>query len=338
MSVIRSAGLRGFRATVAELGGDAEAYARQSEFPVSALDADDVLVPEEAMATILEVAAADLDCPDLGLRIAARQDIGMLGALALAIQNSETLRDALECTTRYLFVHAPSMRLSLDPDPYGVPGVAALRYGVREGLEFPPQGADLSLGFVHRAITYLVGPYGLRGVDLPHPPLAPLTVYEDFFGVPVRTDRPEALLRAPVTLADRSLAGSDAHRRRLALAYLEEQSSGARSDLVTSVRAVVQQSLGTSAPEIRTTARLLDLHPRTLQRRLSEQGTSFARVLDEERRRAARRYLTGTRLPLGQIAALLGLSEQSALTRCCRRWWGVTPLAVRRGEGAQGEN
>lgn len=197
MSVIRSAGLRGFRATVAELGGDADSYARQAGCPPAALDVDDLLVPEEAMATVLELAAADLGCADLGLRIAARQDLGMLGALALAIQNSDTLGDALECTTRYLFVHARSVNLSLEPDPYGTPGMAALRYGVREGVVAPPQGIDLSLGFIHRAIGYLVGPYGLGSVELPHPLLAPLSVYEDFFGVPVKADRPEALLRVP---------------------------------------------------------------------------------------------------------------------------------------------
>ncbi|MEU4996848.1 AraC family transcriptional regulator [Streptomyces sp. NPDC021622] len=339
MSVIRSAGLRGFRATVAELGGDAEAYARQAGCPTAALDTDDLLVPEEAMATVLELAAADLGCPDLGLRIAARQDLGMLGALALAIQNSATLGDALECTTRYLFVHARSLSLSLEPDPYGTPGVAALRYGVRDGVlqgaEAPPQGIDLSLGFMHRAIGYLVGhPYGLGSVELPHPLPAPLSTYEDFFGVPVKGNRPAALLRVPLSLADRSLGGSNAELRRLALAYLDEQSLRERTDVVGRVRAVVARSLGTAPPEIDTVARLLKVHPRTLQRRLRDEGTTFAGIIDTERRGAARRYLTTTDLPLGQIALLLGLSEQSALNRCCRRWWGATPRAVRQGDVA----
>ncbi|MFF2503050.1 AraC family transcriptional regulator [Streptomyces sp. NPDC058067] len=333
MSVIRSAGLRGFRATVAELGGDADAYARQAGCPPAALDADDVLVPEEAMATVLELAAADLGCADLGLRIAARQDLGMLGALALAIQNSDTLGDALECTTRYLFVHARSMHLTLEPDPYGTPGMAALRYGVRAGVQAPPQGIDLSLGFLHRAVLYLVGPYGLGSVELPHPLSAPLSVYEDFFGVPVKGDRPAALLRVPVSLANRSLGGGNSRLRHLALAYLDEQLPREPADVVGSVRAVVEQSLGTSSPEIGTVAGLLNIHPRTLQRRLRSAGTTFARVVDEQRRGAAHHYLTGTDLPLGQIALLLGLSEQSALNRCCRRWWGTTPRSVRLGQG-----
>lgn len=301
MSVIRSAGLRGFRATVAELGGDADSYARQAGCPPAALDVDDLLVPEEAMATVLELAAADLGCADLGLRIAARQDLGMLGALALAIQNSDTLGDALECTTRYLFVHARSVNLSLEPDPYGTPGMAALRYGVREGVVAPPQGIDLSLGFIHRAIGYLVGPYGLGSVELPHPLLAPLSMYEDFFGVPVKADRPEALLRVPLSLANRSLGGSNSHLRHLALAYLDEQlprePHGRRGQCPGRRRAVARHVV---ARDRGPSCGLLNVHPRTLQRRLRAAGTTFAEVIDEERRTAAHRYLTGTDLPSGR--------------------------------------
>src|SRR3954454_12276332 len=64
MSVIRSAGLRGFRATVAELGGDPEACAARAGLPVEALDADDLLVPDLAVAEVLEIAAREVDRPD----------------------------------------------------------------------------------------------------------------------------------------------------------------------------------------------------------------------------------------------------------------------------------
>jgi AraC-like DNA-binding protein len=40
-------------------------------------------------------------------------------------------------------------------------------------------------------------------------------------------------------------------------------------------------------------------------------------------------YLSGTRLPLSQVAGLLGFSEQSALTRYCRRCFGRTPSTIR---------
>ncbi|WP_280371544.1 AraC family transcriptional regulator [Nocardia wallacei] len=333
MSVIRSAGLRGFRATVAELGGDAEEFAAAAGLPIAALDADDLLVADEAMALVLEIAAERLRCPDLGLRIARRQDLGMLGPLALAIRSSPTLADALECTSRYLFVHARSLSLTLEPDPYGDRGVTALHYGVRPGLPIPVQGTDLGLGFLHRALWRLAdGPYGLRTVELPYRPMAARGVYEEFFGAPARFERPAAVLRVPSSLTSMAVAGSDETLRRLAMAFLAELSTGAGSAYEPRVRAAVRQLLGTTTPELTAVARLLTTHPRTLQRRLTAEGTSFATILDDVRRTEARRYLTTTDLPMSQIASLIGLAEQSTFTRTCRRWFRTTPTALRRGQ------
>ncbi|RBO86620.1 AraC-like DNA-binding protein [Nocardia puris] len=331
MSVIRSAGLRGFRAAVAELGGDAEEYAIAAGLPVAALDTDELLVSDMAVAAAFELAAHHLNRPDLGLFIARRQDLDMLGPLALAIRNSPTLGDVLECTSRYLFVHARSLSLTLEPDPYGERGVLALRYGVAPGLPNPVQGTDVGLGFVHRAIQRLVGErYGLRSVELPYHPPAPLSAYEEFFAAPVRVGRPAAILRMPTALAARPLTGGDEHLHRLAMAFLSAQTADAGPAVTPRVRAAVRQLLGTSAPEIGSVAGLLTMHPRTLQRRLAVEHTTFAAVLDEVRRDEAHRYLTTTDLPIGQIASLLGFAEQATFTRGCRRWWGRTPTGVRR--------
>ncbi|MGW0180963.1 AraC family transcriptional regulator [Nocardia sp. NPDC003345] len=335
MSVIRSAGLRGFRATVAELGGDAEELAAAVGLPVAALDTDDLLVPDHAVAAVLELAAHRLRCPDLGLRISARQDLDMLGPLALAIRNSPTLAEVIECTTRYLFVHAPSLRIHLIPDPYGDNTVVALWYEVRSGDgPTPAQSTDLGLGFVHRAIQRLVnGRYGLRSVELPYHPAATTTVYERFFGAPVRVARPAALLRVPRELQTRSLTGGDATLHGLAMAFLAAQTAGDGTATAPRVRTTVRQLLGTLPAEIATVAELLAVHPRTLQRRLAAEDTSFAAILDEVRRERAYHYLTTTAMPLAQITSLLGLAEQATLTRCCRRWWNETPSALRRGSG-----
>ena len=67
-----------------------------------------------------------------------------------------------------------------------------------------------------------------------------------------------------------------------------------------------------------------------LLRRLEMPLADIAEVLDDVRRTEAARYLTTTNAPMGQVAGLLGLSEQSALSRACRRWFGASPREVRR--------
>jgi AraC-like DNA-binding protein len=331
VTVVRSAALRGFRATVAELGGDADRLAVAAGLPARALDTDDQLVSVKALVTMLESAATELGCPDLGLRIAARQDLGTLGSLALALQASATAEEALDCTKRFLFVHSHTVTLALVPDPSHAKGVVALRYDIGDN-PVTSQGIDLGLGSVHRALEELVGgPYGLRAVELPHHPRAPIARYESFFGAPVRVDRPVGLLRIPVAMLKQPLkSGGNLHLRQLAEAFLAEQVPDHNPRVIAPrVRASIQQTLGTAPANITTVAAMLSMHPRTLQRRLAAEKTSFATLLDDVRRHSARHYLTGTDMPLTQVAGLLGFSEQAVLTHSCRRWWSATPTSVR---------
>jgi AraC-like DNA-binding protein len=71
------------------------------------------------------------------------------------------------------------------------------------------------------------------------------------------------------------------------------------------------------------------MHPRTLQRRLKGEGTTFEGLKDETRRDLARRYLAQPDVPLTQVTALLDYGEQSALGRSSRRWFNATPQQFR---------
>jgi AraC-like DNA-binding protein len=316
---------------VTDLGGDPEVYARQAGLPVEALDTDELLVDDTAMAAALELAAADLGCPDLGLRVGEAQDFRMLGPLSVAMQNSPSVGEALECTSRYMFVHARDVTFSSVDDPDGARGVVGLRYSLGAGKRLLPQAADMTMLFLHRAMTFLVGGgYGLRSVDLPHDLLAQRSRYEDAFGARVRFNRPGALLRVPTSFLSRPLVGVDDTLRSLAMAFLSRQSAESGPVTAGRVRAVIDQSLGTRSIDLGDVARVLDTHPRTLQRQLAAEGESFASILDGVRRARARFYLTTTDLPLSQVGNLVGLAEQAVLTRCAQRWWGRTPTVIRR--------
>lgn len=333
MSHIRSAALRGFRAAVAELGGDADEVARHAGLAPEALDRDDLVVDEQAVATVFALAADRTRCPDLGLRIAARQDITMLGSLAVAIQHSATMRDALECTTRYLFVHSRSLTVAFEPAAPGSRKASALAYGPASGAR---QATDMGLGFVHRTLLYLAGgPYGLSGVELPYRPDADPAAHEAFYGAPVRVVEGDDLarLRVPRRLLDHELSGVNDNLRQLALAFLAEQApdvARAEAAVTPRVRAVVRESLGTGRVETRTVADLLALHPRTLQRRLEAEGTTLGVIVDDVRRDTVERLLATTELPVAQIGRMVGFAEQSALSRAGQRWWGMSPRRRRR--------
>ncbi|EFV92255.1 transcriptional regulator [Dietzia cinnamea P4] len=340
MAFIRSAGLRGVRAVVAGLGGDADDLARRSGLPHGALDSDEMLVEDLSIALLLETAAAELGCPDLGLRVAEHQDLDMLGPVAVVVKNARTTTEALEMTSKYLFFHSRSIEITVVPDPRGEADVLGVRFGYRDPAQLiPPQAVDLVLLFLHRAMrTVLGGDYGLLSVELPGPLNTDATQYESLFGAPVTPSTPSAVLRVPSDLLGREISGGDDAVQQLALRYLEQHVPTDRRSLTDRTRAALHQSLDAGASSLARIAGLLSMSPRSLQRGLAGEGTSFSAVRDEVRREVAARLLTTTEIPLYQIASALDLGDATTFSQYARRWWGMTAREVRHGRGGVGQS
>jgi AraC-like DNA-binding protein len=82
-------------------------------------------------------------------------------------------------------------------------------------------------------------------------------------------------------------------------------------------------------PTVDGVARRLHLSPRTLQRRLGEERTTYQQQLDQVRRTSARRLLANTELDPVEIAFLLGFEEPNSFARAFRAWERTTPARWR---------
>ena len=82
-------------------------------------------------------------------------------------------------------------------------------------------------------------------------------------------------------------------------------------------------------PDIDYVAEKLGMSNRTLRRRLREEGSGFRELLDEIRYGLAKEYLANTRLPMDEIANLLGYTEPGNFSHAFRRWSGASPSAWR---------
>ncbi|WP_395656407.1 AraC family transcriptional regulator ligand-binding domain-containing protein [Nocardioides sp.] len=74
----------------------------------------------------------------------------------------------------------------------------------------------------------------------------------------------------------------------------------------------------------------LGTSPRTLQRRLAAEGTSFGEVLDRTRAELATHYLEQGRHSVAEIAFLLGYDDPGSFYRAHRSWTGRSPRAAAR--------
>ena len=74
----------------------------------------------------------------------------------------------------------------------------------------------------------------------------------------------------------------------------------------------------------------LHLSPRTLHRRLDEEGSSFRAIKDALRRDLALARLSKSQDPIARVAADLGYADTSAFYRACVEWTGMGPAQYRR--------
>lgn len=333
--MVRAGGLQGYAALMAELGADPRPLLRRHGLSAARLADEDALLPLGAALDLMEDSAQATGRDDFGLLLARRQDISQLGPVALAMQNCPSVAEALDCLARYLFVQSPGIAMSLQrPGALGA-GSFDLRYEITApGRQPPRQGYLQGLAVGHHILALLAGDrYRLRAVSLPLRPAGPLRAHAAYFGAPLRVEQPHAVLHVDDACLQAPVRAANPTLLRVATDYLAAHFPGLQHALAPRVRLALSHALVDASTDKAAIAAALAMHPRTLQRRLQAEGTSFDAIREELRHRHALRYLTATRLPLSQVAGLLGFSEQSALTRYCRRCFGRTPSALRAAGG-----
>jgi AraC-like DNA-binding protein len=120
--------------------------------------------------------------------------------------------------------------------------------------------------------------------------------------------------------------------RQIALEYMNQHYADPNQSMSARVRRALSSTLSTNRGSKAAIADLLFLHPRTLQRKLADEGAMFEDIRDDVRQQTALHFLRETHIPLAQLSSILGLSNQSVLTRSCLRWFGATPSRIRTGK------
>lgn len=324
--------MRGAAGLLRERGVAIEPLLDRVQIPRAALNDEELRISLPAYSELLEQASQMMDCPDLGLQIADRQDISILGPLAIAMQNASTVGEAFEVASHFLHAHSNGIRLSLHRDATA-PGCG--QSSVRITLIAPSwrprrQLMDQCLADVHHFIAFLAqATPPVLGVTLPHEPLASRRRYAQCFGHAVEFGRAHAEVIVPTAFLDQSLSGAVSALHQLSLDYLKLAFKGGGRTVVEQVEDILRRALSSTRGRREVVARLLGLHPRTLQRRLQEEGVAFSDLVDDVRREQARHWLTATEVPLAHVADILGFADQTVLCRSCLRWFGRAPRAIR---------
>ena len=292
--------------------------------------------PENTLAfadggRLLALCAARTGCPHLGLLIGERQDLAVLGPLGHLARHAPDLGTALRNIILFLHIHdrgaVPALWVSGDR--------ALLGYTIYQA-EVPgtEQIYDAALAIIYRILQGLTGPgWQASEVCLCRPRPTDIEPYRRFYHTGLRFGAEHNAVAFAAAWLDCPLANADAQIYQQTMQAILALSEQGGSDLAAHVRRVLRRLLvggaGQAETSLEALSKLFSIHPRTLNRRLRDQGTSFKALIDATRYDMARQLLRDTRLPVAEIAAALDYSEPAAFNRAFRRWSGTVPLVWR---------
>lgn len=269
--------------------------------------------------------------PLFGLFAAGLIRPGEFDVLDYAVRTAPDLRTALQRLARYnRLLHDLA---SFEIIPMGETTYIKHRFDVL-GAQPCPQAAEFTLASLVVVASQLCGePVQALSVDFLHAAQDGADSYRAVFGVAPRFKCPESCLVLTSDLLDRPVPAADPGLSRIVTAHAEQLLAASQrppENIATLVRQQLAEGMAHGQISLQAVARHLNLSERSLQRRLDDQGTRFADLMDEVRRDLAMRYIADVHLALGEVAYLLGFSDPSSFNRAFKRWTGMTPAAARR--------
>ncbi len=263
--------------------------------------------------------------------VSRRMPIGCWTMMCHAVIGCETLGQAMAryCRFYQLFEFGVNPHLIVEANE------ARLRVeSIEQQAKNDPYMIELLLFNAHRFASWLIQEHvPMQQVDLAYPAAAQLKDYRAMFlGNPVAFEQEHSQLVISSAMLDRRIIQTEQslrHFLRHPLLMLLTQTYDQNS-WTSQVRELVHQNL-VDMPELNDVAAMLEVHPQTLRRRLSSEGTTFKEVKSQVRRDTALHFLGKQGLSIEEIAHRAGFSESSAFIRAFKGWTGVTPYTYRKG-------
>jgi AraC-like DNA-binding protein len=328
--VVHARILRFFPDLVAGLGGDPMLLVQRAGIHPKKLAEGQSGATYRQMVRLIELAAAELRCPDFGMRLAKLQGGGgMFGPLGLVMKNSRTFGDALDYVSKHTYAHSLAARVWVKRSHSR--NAVFVGHDILLGrMPNKSQAIEQLLLVGHLAVVEITGGRArVRRVHFRHQPVSSLRTYRRYFGCEIRFGQNED----GVVFTDRDLASPiidpDSKIYESATSFIDAKFTRHRPPLDAQARGVIMQFLGTEHCRNERIAAELNLHPKTMHRLLKAEGTSFQKIKDEVRRDLMLYFLKQTNLEFARISERLGFAEQSVMTRKCTRWFSASPTKLR---------
>lgn len=258
------------------------------------------------------------------------EDHELFGFLAMSC---ETLGQAYERTATYRALYCVGARWELQNDPSAMRVIWYPWPGEVDDIGYRA-AMDYSVADMANAIRRL-GCSGPRptSVHLMHGAPGDTSAFVEHYGVEPTFDRLLYELVYPPGTQDMPVNTFNSRLRD----YFDAEcgrmmgSVGASPTVVDQVRKKLIGVMDGGATSMEAMAKKLGMSARSLQRKLSEEGTGYNDLLAQIRAEFAKRYLSRGTLSASEVAYLIGFTEPPAFFKAFKRWTGMTPTEFQHG-------
>lgn len=308
-------------------GVDPEAVLAASGLDNSALSRSENVIPFSAAQRLIAIAAARTGRPDFGLRAGQRAGISAIGVRGMAMQNCCSLGEALSLFAAHFRRHDGAGALIWRPQR------PAAMIGYRLPKADAPgnaQAVDFAFAVGVQIMKSICGPrWRPIQVQLARPRPHDPGPYWALVGDAIHFGAPETVLIFDASWLDHPLAEARPELRDLLLGYLAAPRLDAVQATSDEVRRVLRIKAPQGSPSLSDVALALNIHPRTLARRLACAGTTFKSLASEIRHELALQRLEQTSMTIVEIAFLLGYADVGGFSRAFKSRAGMPPKAWR---------
>lgn len=316
---------------LAEMGVDVPAWLARSGLSRSQLEDAGLRIQVPAFRRLVADALQASGEPALGILVGERLHIHTHGSVGEAVLGSASLREAVETFERYFGLRTPLAAIT--HEVHGTEVRIVFHERVLLGDVRPPVLEALVLALKNVLDFVALGLRPVREVHFPFRKPVYAALARDVLRCTVRYRSGWTGLSVPLEIFEHPLKRSDPTLFRTAAQTCElELGRLAQRDAMQSRVRDLLLAKGTSGfPSLQVTARLLHMTPRTLHRRLVQEGTSFSQVLEDVRHALALEHLQSAHLSIAEIACALGYTDTANFRRAFRRWQGAPPSQRRSG-------
>ncbi len=289
----------------------------------------DARLPEWAEVALWQLVARRDPDPGLGIRMGGSIQPREWGLLGYAIAYSSTLGAALRRLERYWRILNEAVQFRIGDVTHQHVAVAQCPSELGPGLPHAVSYRFAVLVETSRRITRTELMPAEVAFAFEQPPAT--LEFHRCFRCPVRFGRREST----VTFAKRDLELPVPGGDEVLASYLSENAERVLERLRTGTstrehtRSAIWAGLSEGPPTLAGIASALHMPPRTLQRHLAAEGTTFRREIEQIRAEAAGAILRERAIPIEEVAFLLGYTEASTFYRSFKRWTGKTPRQYR---------